>query len=357
MIKRKVNQVDDSQREALDDIQTRLAFIEETLRTGSNRGSSLPGFLNRGLISNLSMASVAILAALVLGGSIFFLIRGFQWRGALSDLRAEPGIQVLAVRTIGPLKKQVLGMRDPLAPNPHKILQKHNISPNRVDFQLAEYHSLNTPYGRQREEQRARDMAELRGKVIKVVGTLSEESRRLREDELGKISQLLLEMRFPEAMKKLNLQYNDEVWYADGELLANEFEEFKTQAPRYILNGKVDFDNIGNYTQAKSDALVAGIESPNLLDKDYSGEPAHVQRLARLIREFDALCAKSGLAQRRIQLVVQSNDPAGIDRDVNRIADKLTDAAQLSQTRIRLIPAIPVKGKEVEDRLSVEIAE
>jgi hypothetical protein len=158
-------------------------------------------------------------------------------------------------------------------------------------------------------------------------------------------------------MKKLNLQYNDEIWYADGELLANEYEDFKAQAPKYILNGKVDFDNIGNYTQAKSEALIVGIETPNLLDKDYSGEPAHVQRLARLIREFDALCAESGLAKRRIRLVVESNDPAAIDRDANRIADKLTDAAQLSETRIRLIPAIPVKGKKVEDRLSVEIAD
>ena len=248
-------------------------------------------------------------------------------------------------------------MRDPLAANPHRILQKHNISPNRVDFQLAEYHSLNTPYARQREEQKAREMAELRGKVIKVVGTLSEENRRLREDELGKISQLLLEMRFPEAMKKLNLQYNDEVWYADGELLANEYEDFKAQAHKYILNGKVDFDKIGNYTQAKSQALIDGIEKPNLLDKDYSGEPAHVQRLARLIREFDALCAESGLAKRRIRLIIESNEPARIDREANRIADKLTDAAQLSETRIRLIPPIPVKGKEVEDRLSAEIAE
>ena len=204
-------------------------------------------------------------------------------------------------------------MRDPLAPNPHKILQTHNISPDRVDFQLAEYHSLNTPYGRQREERKARELQELRSKVIGVVGTLSEENRKLREDELGKISQLLLEIRFPEAMRKLNLQYDDGVWHADGELLANEYDDFKSQVKRYILNGTVDLDNIGNYTEAKSRALIEGIEKPNLLDKDYSGEYAHVPRLARLIREYDALCLKSGISQGRVRLVIRSNNPGRLE--------------------------------------------
>lgn len=346
-----------SQSDELEDIQTRLSFIEESLRTGAYRRSWLSRFLNHRLVANLSVATLGGLGALVLGVGIFLLIRGVQWRAALSDLRAEPGIQVMTVRSIGPLQKQVIGLRDPLAPNPHKILQRHNIAPGRVDFQLAEYHSLNTPYGRKRQEEQERDLLELRGKVIEVAGTLSEENRKLREDELGRISQILLEMRFPEAMKKLNLQYDDGVWHADGQLLANEYEDFKAIAPKYILNGAVDLDNIGNYTQAKSEALIAGIQSANLLDLDYAGEPAHVPRLARLIREYDALCVKSGTSPGRIKLVLESNDPDGVVEKVHEIADKLTDVALLEQTRIRLIPPLPVKGKEVTDRLTVQISE
>lgn len=349
--------LDSSQSRELQDIQTRLGFIEESLRTRGSKKARLPEFLDRRLGANLSLATMGGIGAVVLGIGIFWLIRSVQWRAALSDLRAEPGIQVMSIRSLGPFKKQVIGMRDPLAPNPHKILQKHNIASRRVDFQLAEYHSLNTPYGRKREQQRQAELLDLRGKVIEVVGTLSEENRTLRENELGKISQLMLEMRFPEAMRKLNLQYDDGVWHADGQLLTNEYMEFKSQAPKFILNGAVDLDNIGNYTQAKSQALISGIQSANLLDKDYAGEPAHVPRLARLIREYDALCVKSGLSPGRIKLVITSNNPNELDERVHVIADKLTEVAKLDQTRIRLIPPLPVRGKKVEDRLSVEIGD
>ena len=79
--------------------------------------------------------------------------------------------------------------------------------------------------------------------------------------------------------------------------------------------------------------------------------------LARLIREYDALCVKSGVTPGRIKPIMKSNDPDKLDEEVHNIADKLTDAAQLDQTRIRLIPPLPVKGETVEDRLSIEIGE
>lgn len=349
--------LDEAQQLELEEIQTRLGFIEETLREQGKNRSFLSRFFNHPVISNLSVVGLGLLAAVVLGVGIFLLIRGLQWRGALSDLRAEPGIQVLGVRSLGPLKKQVIGLRDPLSPNPHRILQKHNISPERVDFKLSEYHSLNTPYGRQREVEREKELLELRGKVISVVGTLSEENRIQREHELGQISELLLEMRFPEAMQKLNLQYNDGVWYADGELLANEYEDFKALAPKYILNGTVDLDKIGNYTQEKTIALKKGIESANLLDKDYDGDPVHISRLARLIREYDALCEKSNVTPGRLKLVVKSNQPDRLEEDVHEIAEKLAETAQIDSTRIRVTPPLPIKGKTVEDRLFLEISE
>jgi len=344
-----------SLRRELEEIQTRLSFIEETLR--NKQRSGVFGNSNRSILNRLPTALLGVLGALVLGGAIMFFIRGFQWRSALAELRAEPGIQIMSVRSVGLLKKRVTGLRDPLAPNPYKILQDHNIPPGQVDLQLTEYHSLNTPYGRQREEQRTRELLELRGKVIGVVGTLSEENRKLREDELGRISQLLLEIRFPEAMKKLNLQYNDGVWHADGQLLANEYSDFKQEASKYILNGAVDLDNIRNYTQARSDLLIRGIQSANLLDKDYAGEPAHIPRLARLIKEYDDLCVKSGVTPGRLKLILTAKFPETSQGEANKIADKLTDAAQLSETRIRMMPPQTNKDEKMEDTLKIEIGD
>lgn len=326
----------EEQGNELEEIREQLAAIEARLAIRP---------IDRIIGSNRSLFTSAIVAALILGTGAFLLIRGYQWRGALTDLRAEPGIQVMGVRPIGILRRQVVGLRDPLAPDPKSILLKHNIDPSRVDFQLSEYHSLNTTYGRKRARSEAREIEELRNTLIGVVGTLSEENRRQKENELGRISQILLEFRFPEEMKKLKLKYEEGVWYADGELLANEYEAFKTLAHKYVLNGTIDFDKIGNFTTAKTNALKIGIESHNLLDKDLDGNPAHVSRIARLIRDYDALCLKSGISPGKIELVLHTSEPDIYKPEVEKIAEILIDQAQLIESRVQIEPVVPITEK------------
>ncbi|MDF1862977.1 MAG: hypothetical protein P1U87_22360, partial [Verrucomicrobiales bacterium] len=65
--------------------------------------------------STLYVVTSACLAAIVLGFTVFLLIRGFQWRGALAELRTEPGIEILSVERVGFFKKRLRGLRDPLA--------------------------------------------------------------------------------------------------------------------------------------------------------------------------------------------------------------------------------------------------
>ena len=101
--------------------------------------------------STLYVAGSACLAAAILGLTLFLLVRGFQWRGALADLRAEPGIDILSVERVGFFKKRLLGLRDPLAPTAESILQKHDIGPHSSEVVLTEYHSLNTVYTIERE--------------------------------------------------------------------------------------------------------------------------------------------------------------------------------------------------------------
>ena len=311
------------------ELRKRLEALEEKAAAPSRLSERI-------LSSNRSLFFTAIIAALILSLLAFFLIRGFQWRGAMADFRAEPGIQIFSVRPVGILKRRVTGLRDPLSPNPRDILRNHNIDPALIDFQLAEYHSLNTPYGQQRTVEEEKELEQFRNMLVEVVGTLSEENRRLRENELGRISQILLEMRFPEEMKKLDLRYEDGVWFANGELLSNESEEFKALAPKYILNGVVDFENIGDFTQAKTAALKIGIESYNLLDKTLDGEWAHLSRIARLVRDYDALCLKSGISSGNIEMILRANDPISLKSDVEEILEQLIEEAQLIDSRIEL---------------------
>ncbi|MDF1656569.1 MAG: hypothetical protein P1U58_03085, partial [Verrucomicrobiales bacterium] len=187
------------------------------------------------------IAFSACLAAVVLGFTLFLLIRGFQWRGALSDLRAEPGIEILSVERVGFFKKRLRGLRDPLAPPAENYLRKHNIGAHSVDIALAEYHSLNTPYAVERDEKRVDDVKKIRDDLVKTVGGFAADLKEKREQDLEKITQMLFEARFPEAMKTVNLRWRDDAWYVEGELYAPDREVFLAESPQYIVEGDLDF--------------------------------------------------------------------------------------------------------------------
>ncbi len=303
-----------------------------------------------------SMARVIVVAvscALVLALGAFFLIRGLQWRAALADLKADPGIQVMGGQSVGLLKKRVFGLRDPLAPQPAEVLKKHNISPGLVELELAEYHSLNTPFGRQREEEEQRRIEELREQFVAVVGTLSEEYREKRKNDLARISQLLLELRYPEAMRQLQLEAEDGVWYARGQLELQEYEEFKVGAQKYILDGTLDFANLGNATESRLTSLVAGIAGYNLLERDFDGNYPHVARIARLIRDYDDLCERAGIPEKKLRMVLETRNPDEMRPVASKIAQQLMRQASIAESRI--IPEVSLVAGNSQERLSIEL--
>jgi len=265
--------------------------------------------------STLYVLGSATMAALILGLTIFLLVRGFQWRAALAALRTEPGIEILSVERVGFFKKRLFGLRDPLAPTAESILTKHNIGPHSAEVALSEYHSLNTPYAKQREEVEAMKFEELRASVLTAVGQLADAATQKREEDLGKITQMLFEARFPEPMKTVDLERKDGAWYAKGELYAPEREVFVAEAPTYIVEGGLDFGDLVDLTATRSSTLRQQIESPDLFSVDLDDQPVHLARMARLVTDYDEVCKRSNLPQPRLQLELMSPDPTGsLDR-------------------------------------------
>jgi hypothetical protein len=99
--------------------------------------------------STMYVVTSALVAAAIFGFTVSMLMRGFQWRGDLAELRAEPEIEILSIERVGFFKKR---LRGPLAPTAESILLKRNTGPHTSDVILTEYHSPNTPYAKQRTE-------------------------------------------------------------------------------------------------------------------------------------------------------------------------------------------------------------
>jgi hypothetical protein len=251
----------------------------------------------------------AAMAALILGLTIFLLVRGFQWRGALAALRAEPGIEILSVERTGFFGKRLRGLRDPLAPPAEGILLRHNIGPRSAELVLAEYHSLNTPYARQREEAEAARLESLREVVLTAVGEFAEAAAKKREEDLEKITRMLFETRFPEAMKTVELEWREGAWYAKGELYAPEREVFVAEAPACVVEGELDFGGLVDLTEERTSTLRRQIESPDLLSVDLDERPVHLERMVRLVRDYDEVCERSRLPRPDLRLELAASDP------------------------------------------------
>jgi hypothetical protein len=282
------------------------------MMTGMSQSSAKSAKPVREPRSTLYVLGSATLAALILGLTFFLLVRGFQWRAALADLRAEPGIEILSVERAGFFRKRLLGLRDPLAPSAESILLKHNIGPHSAEVVLTEYHSLNTPYATQREEAAAARFEALRDSVLTAVGTFADAAMKKREEDLEKITRMLFEARFPEAMKTVDLEWKDGAWHASGELYAPQREVFVRESPRCIVEGTLDFEGLVDLTAERTSTLRHQIESPDLLAVDLDDQPVHLERMIRLVRDHDEVCERSGLPKPRLQLEFAAADPASV---------------------------------------------
>jgi len=283
--------------------------------------------------STLYVFSSAALAALILGMTLFLLVRGFQWRAALADLRAEPGIEILSVERVGFFKKRLLGLRDPLAPTAESILRKRNIGSNSAEVVLTEYHSLNTPYAVEREKSEAARFDELKNSLIAAVGEFAATTTAKREQDLEKITQMLFEARFPEAMKTVDLEWKEGAWWAKGELYAPEHKVFLAESPTYIVEGELKFDGLVNLTESRTSSIRQDIESTDLFTVDLDGNFVHVDRMRRLVSDLDLVCSKSGLPEPGFQLEILATDPVSMVDKISSLKEGLTRAGGIRKER------------------------
>lgn len=297
--------------------------------------------------SALYVLGSATMAALILGLTLFLLVRGFQWRAALAALRAEPGIEILSVERVGFFKKRLLGLRDPLAPTAESILLKHNIGPHTAEVVLTEYHSLNTTYAKLREEAEAAKFEELRASVLKAVGEFADAATRKREEDLEKITRMLFEARFPDAMKTVDLEWKEGGWYVSGELYAPERGVFVRESPAYIVEGSLDFAGLVDLTAERTSTLRQQIESPNLLAVDLDDQPVHLDRMVRLVQDYDEVCTRSGLPKPRLQLEFVAADPAAVLTRLAGIREALTGPNRILSERFMENLATPAAPSDI----------
>ncbi|MEM9281600.1 MAG: hypothetical protein AAGA96_07240 [Verrucomicrobiota bacterium] len=277
----------------------------------------------------------SVLSAFILGATIFFLVRGFQWNSALNDLRAEPGIEVMRVERLGLVKRRLVGLKDPLAPSVENLLRKNGIAPHTVQLDLADYHSLNTPYSAEREAQRARETSDLKNTLIEANAEFTEAIHAQRNEDIDRMTRLLFESKFPEAMESIDLTRTESGWKASGELYAPLLNRFVDLAPNYTLGGSVDTSGLVDLTYRRLTQLSADISRFNLFDTDLDGHFVHVARMGRLVEDYDEICDQSELPRPSLRLEIHSARPESLRERIEAVRSQLHSEGNLAAERFQ----------------------
>ncbi len=326
------------------------ASPESNQSSGKKCCSGIRDFFNppTGSMSMVQVAVTAVLAAVVLGLTIFKLVSSFQWRNAINDLLAEPGIEVFEVDRVGFFGKRIIGMRDPLAPEIEPILQKNHIDPAKVELILTDYHSLNTPYAKQRLEGDGESLEKLRDSLLEVVTKFAETSAERHDEDIEKITKMILDARFPKEMETVEIRFQEGIWHLEGGLFDPAYSLFKSEAPAFLVRGTPHWGSLVNLTNAETSELKANIESIDLFQKDQDGNFAHLPRLKRLIRDYDAVCKSSKIPTPKLQIEIRGESMGSFADDIQQIRSSLVADGNISTGRFLPDSIITGTGESVE---------
>ncbi|MEM7697863.1 MAG: hypothetical protein AAF236_05605 [Verrucomicrobiota bacterium] len=325
----------ESLSEQIEALTTRLEAIETKPTPASKKLRALLTGAEEGPGSVLRISVLGCLAAFILGWALFSGIRDYQWRSAINELRSEPGIEITGVERAGLFKKRVFGLRDPLAPQAADILAKHSIGASSVDLFLAEYHSLNTPYATERAAEENERYEGFIKEVTEAIGDYSREVREQREGDLERLQELLLEKVVPGSRENVQLQWNRDHFEAVGALYQPTLEKYRESATSLAVRGTIDTSGLIDLTSAGTSELRQLIESPNLLETDSRGEFVHLDRVARLIRDYDKLVNDANIQAPSFSILVKGPDSDDLRSQIEAVETRLSAQASLDRSRLK----------------------
>jgi OOP family OmpA-OmpF porin len=98
----------------------------------------------KGARPRAAITAGAIILLIILGWAAYSTYLLWEWSRFLKALRQQPGIAVISVNKSGG-RFHVQGFRDPLAPDPGKLLSEAGFDPKKTDLELTPFYSLEDP--------------------------------------------------------------------------------------------------------------------------------------------------------------------------------------------------------------------
>ena len=244
----------------------------------------------------------AFLVAAILGLVAWNLHCAHDWSRVEAALRSEPGIEVLLVEDIGFHKRKVSGLRDPLARDPKEILEEVGGHHGKVEFAMPPFHSLDTPFAEQRENERSlahsSELTAQRRQFATELANLESATELAREQDQIALTPRLFSCRFPTA-GKVALKRAGNIWQLTGEAEEPLYSEIVRHAPGLPLSGTLETSGLINATIGRTQLLLEKIEATavsfvsggRMLEED---SQTIIEQLADDIIKFESLSDQLG---------------------------------------------------------------
>lgn len=308
---------------------------------------------------------LGIVAACLVAWIGYRMWDGARWKAFADELRALPGIEVLAAD-----RHRIVGLRDPMAADPRGLAPV----PEKAELTFAPYHSLQPEFVERRQQLRSDELGELRKQsaqaldsvvsmgenvaaaLEKLTAALDETDRKLEETGRNLVDgeairrrqvQDLLTSRYAH-IDSLEWQFDEAGVSVSGAAPEPFYSQLVDQLGAMTSLGEVDTSGVKNLSTVTLEDVIDELARLSTLYEsgtlNLSAESASVAELQSAVAKLDEIAAAEGASY---NLTVLSHPLIG----TNRVANAVIEKQRGDDLRRRLITA----GISA-DRLTLELS-
>ena len=153
------------------------------------------------------------------------------------------------------------------------LLTSAGLNTHQFDLDFQPFQSVDTTYAQQREQDRVRDLEDLRKQVVNAISALTKANAAKREQDLETVAPGLFAVQLPGVGEKVTLTHREDRWVLEGTLEEPLYSQMMERvATMELPGGAIDASRIENATANRAAQIRAGLAEIQLRFKDGTAE-------------------------------------------------------------------------------------
>jgi hypothetical protein len=270
----------------------------------------------------LALAIVGLIAATL---TTLTVLEQARWNSFESALRKEAGVSISAIEKSGLIpRREVYGVRDPLAVEPAELAQEHEVNLRRTTFQFQLVQSLEEPFRTLRDEEQKLALRDKEGELLKKIEELKtklEKSEQTQRTQIRRSTHSLIQSLFSD-IPGLAIEVKEGAIRLGGQLSPSDLALVQSRIIPLQSFLTVDISGLSPDSAARLAEIskqIAGMSltfEKGILD---SRQESSLDQLAELLLDYQEIANQM---EHDFKIEVLAHPLIGENRAANRLIEK-----------------------------------